>query len=673
MAKRITKPKERAVEPAWYTVGWSYAEKQRGGAVGGSLEVRTRSKAEAQAIVEGKLRAKGITWKDITIVKGRNPGLTRTGGVDRYAAELQSMVGRLHLNAAGPNTPSPIWVHGDPTHDPDATARTMWAKFMDESSHGLSVSDFPRFVICDVNGYPTLPLPSEAVKDETRWDGITAVVREQLDYWKATLQERIERLGKIKRRSAEDTDQLKRDKATLKELEAFDGWKYQRYVEQLLPGRKPHALDLDNRRLYRLSNGQLIPVSDLGTYVLRVDFWRRLLVLWDGPMDKRADNVRAFLDHHHRNGGKPEQFRDLVKDTLPRLRKLTGRELLVEKVEGWLQVAVQYPAEQMPTEAELSQLDGMRWVLVKCVRKPTAPWWNNHHTVRPGEIGMEEVKAVIASPECYQFVPATSEEARGKVERMVNKNPGLRLTPIDGTIPHGMDTRNPYRTFNDGRLFAEVNGSSGVWNFLNRLRHEAAQLATRATNVDALLDHHLGGSNPDAFVEFIRGEVLTWKSGRGPHPNSLKGWLAANGMLSDNAVTEDPWLVDRCERWLERVGKAGQKANATPTPQPVLTVPVLARLCWCMERAGHSDHGIVNATAASRLAKHYGQLHDRAGEKLKQERDRFDGADGKPYLKGGPRSRETYGRRTWAAVKAELDRLGQVDAAAHAEAILSDL
>lgn len=337
MAKRITKPKEKAVEPSWYTVAWSYAEKQRGGAVGGSLEVRTRNKAEAQAIVEGKLRAKGITWKEITIVKGRDPGLTWKGGTERYYAELQAMlgIGRLALHAWSDVEPRPMWASPDIMPDPDATARTGWAKFMDESSHGLSVSDFPRFVICDVNGYPTLPLPSEAVKDETRWDGITAVVREQLDYWKATLQERIERLGKIKRRSAEDTDQLKRDKATLKELEAFDGWNYQRYVEQLLPGRTPHALDLDNRRLYRLSNGQLIPVSDLGTYVLRVDFWRRLLALWDGPMDKRADNVRTFLDHHHRNGWKPDVFLELVRDTATRCHKLSGREALAETLTEW--------------------------------------------------------------------------------------------------------------------------------------------------------------------------------------------------------------------------------------------------------------------------------------------------------------------------------------------------
>jgi hypothetical protein len=53
--------------------------------------------------------------------------------------------------------------------------------------------------------------------------------------------------------------------------------------------------------------------------------------------------------------------------------------------------------------------------------------------------------------------------------------------------------------------------------FLNRLRHEASQLTTRATNVDALLDHHLSGPNPVAFVEFIRGEVLDMeKRSRGP-------------------------------------------------------------------------------------------------------------------------------------------------------------
>ena len=105
MAKRITKPKEKAVESSLYTVQWSYAEKHRSGAVGGGGLFPARSKAEAQAIVEGKLRAKGITWKEITIVKGRDPGLTQAGAVDRYAAEIQRMIGRLHVNAAAPDTP----------------------------------------------------------------------------------------------------------------------------------------------------------------------------------------------------------------------------------------------------------------------------------------------------------------------------------------------------------------------------------------------------------------------------------------------------------------------------------------------------------------------------------------------------------------------------------------
>lgn len=530
MAKRITKPKEKAVEPSWYTVGWSYAEKQRGGAVGGSLEVRTRSKAEAQAIVEGKLRAKGITWKDITIVKGRNPGLTRTGGVDRYAAELQSMVGRLHLNAAGPNTPSPIWVHGDPTHDPDATARTMWAKFMDESSHGLSVSDFPRFVICDVNGYPTLPLPSEAVKDETRWDGITAVVREQLDYWKATLQERIERLGKIKRRSAEDTDQLKRDKATLKELEAFDGWKYQRYVEQLLPGRKPHALDLDNRRLYRLSNGQLIPVSDLGTYVLRVDFWRRLLALWDGPMDKRADNVRTFLDHHHRKGGKPEQFRDLVKDTLPRLRKLTGRELLVDKVEGWLQRASAPSSSAKRTELQPMPFEREAAAQYAQLLRDELPGFSicpyprhlsigTRETYPSVEPGIEATDAGVRSVENWNGIDRAVKQAverklpDGELKDSLTGWTYASIVP-DG-IPNPFDIPNPRVYLLDGALIPSdrfiIRGrlskaaNDAFVAFQRQLKRAwTSPMNLRKAKVVEYLDHHFtNGGNPNAFVDFV--------------------------------------------------------------------------------------------------------------------------------------------------------------------------
>ena len=69
------------------------------------MEVYATGEAEARATVEAMLRTKGQTWENITIVKGRDPRLTWTGGVDRYAAELQSMIGRLHVNAAAPHTP----------------------------------------------------------------------------------------------------------------------------------------------------------------------------------------------------------------------------------------------------------------------------------------------------------------------------------------------------------------------------------------------------------------------------------------------------------------------------------------------------------------------------------------------------------------------------------------
>ena len=145
-------------------------------------------------------------------------------------------------------------------------------------------------------------------------------------------------------------------------------------------------------------------------------------------------------------------------------------------------------------------------------------------------------------------------------------------------------------------------------------------------------------------------------------------------MKGESNGTEALEGFNRCKEYLlQRLDERTTDKVMTATPQTVLTIPMIARLCWCMEKAGQADHLIVSATAANRLAKRYGQLNERAGEKLKQERDRFDGADGQPFLKGGQRSREAYGRKVWAAVKAELDRLGQVEAAEQAEAILSDI
>lgn len=584
MAKRITKPKERAVEPAWHTVGWSYPEPLRGGATGGMMEVRAKDEAEAQATVEAKLRAKGHTWKDITIVKGRDPGLTRKGGTERHYAELQAMlgIGRLALHAWSDVEPRPMWASPDIMPDPDATARTGWAKFMDESSYGLSVSAFPRFIIPDVEGHPTLPLPAVDVRNPKRWEAITSAVRDQLDYWKGTIQQRIERLSKAKRRGAEDAAQLKRDKATLKQLQAFDGWTYQAFVEAMLPGRKPDPRDLDNLRLYRLSNGQLVPITNLGRDQLRVDFWRRLLSLWDGPVDKRAELVRGFLDHHHLTGGKAEVFRDLVKDTAARLRGLVSKGaslrdaerwgLLADKLEGWLSDAAERLTATLSRPAPyvfVTGAGGQLWS--KVTHLPILE--QRQGPMEPVTASMEQLSTYVNT---YYL---------GALGGM----PPLAVTPFgtawDGGRP--MDLPNPFRITDNWRgtgkpalLFdttvwirgdvapAEV-GPALMWQF----REEVLQRwngslgmdpAIRRNMVRHYLDHHAtNGGRESAFVEVVEALFL---SDAPPAPRDVAERIAKGELKS----TVPDGLKAEVRAWMEErrkaVAKAKQRHMAAPKP-----------------------------------------------------------------------------------------------------------
>lgn len=574
MAKRITKPKEKAVEPSWYTVGWSYPEPLRGGATGGMMEVRAKDEAEAQAFVEGKLRAKGHTWKDITIVKGRDPGLTRKGGTERYYAELQVMlgIGRLALHAWSDVEPRPMWASPDIMPDPDATARTGWAKFMDESSYGLSVSAFPRFIIPDVDGYPTLPLPVVDVRNPKRWEAITSAVRDQLDYWKGTLQERIERLNKAERRGAEDAAQLKRDKATLKQLQAFDGWTYQAFVEAMLPGRQPDPRDLDNLRLYRLSNGQLIPITNLGRDQLRVDFWRRLLSLWDGPVDKRAELVRGFLDHHHLTGGKAEVFRDLVKDTAARLRGLVSKGaslrdaerwgLLADKLEGWLSDAAERLTDALRKTTPYVFVRG---------REPGSEHWVMEGQLRLMERWEGPLEPVVASIE--QFSNYVNRYA-------MRPMPPLAVTPFgtawDGGKP--MDLPNPFRITDNWRgtgkpaLLCDAPGEVGpalMWQFREEvLRRWSGSLGSdpdfRRRWVRSYLDHHAtNGGRESAFVEVVEALFL---SDAPPAPRDVAERIAKGELKS----TVPDGLKAEVRAWMEErrkaVAKAKQRHMAAPKP-----------------------------------------------------------------------------------------------------------
>jgi hypothetical protein len=177
-----------------------------------------QGEAEAQALAEAKLRTQRAKHgKACTFVKGRDPRLTcERVGLIAMPLNCKAWSGRLHVNVAAPHTPSPYLdftaiQRTIPTAPRERYGRSSWS----ESSHGLSVSEYPRFLRCDVDGYSTLPLPCEAVKDEKRWDGISPAVvcRTTGPTGRPSFRNASNVLGKIKRRSAEDADQLRQDKA----------------------------------------------------------------------------------------------------------------------------------------------------------------------------------------------------------------------------------------------------------------------------------------------------------------------------------------------------------------------------------------------------------------------------------------------------------------------------
>jgi hypothetical protein len=560
MAKRITKPKEKAVEPTWYTAtltpqGIVNAQgvlvDAKGRQIGRPIKVVWATSKED---VEAKLREKGHTWKEITIVKGRDPGLTRKGGTERYYAELQTMlgIGRLALHAWSDVEPRPMWASPDIMPDPDATARTGWAKFMDESSYGLSVSAFPRFIIPDVDGYFTLPLPVTDVRNPKRWDALTSAVRDQLDWWKGTLQERIERLGKAKRRSAEDAAQLKRDKATLKELQAFDGWTYQGFVEAMLPGRKPDPRDLDNLRLYRLSNGKLIPITNLGR--------------------KRAELVRGFLDHHHLTGGKAEVFRDLVKDSATRLRGMVSKGaslrdakrwgLLADKLEGWLSDAAERLTATLSRPAPyvfVTGAGGEQWS--KEAHLPIME--QRQGPMEPVTASMEQLSAYVN---------------RGYLGPL-GGTPPLALTPFgtawDGGKP--MDLPNPFRIADNWKgtgkpaLLCEVPpsevGPALMWQFREEVLQRwngslGADPSLRRQLVRNYLDHHAtNGGRESAFVEVVEALFL---SDAPPAPRDVAERIAKGELKS--AVPDG--LKAEVSAWMEERRKAVAKAKQPQKDAP---------------------------------------------------------------------------------------------------------
>ena len=624
------------------------------------MEVHARDEAEAQATVEAKLQAQGHTWESITIVKGRDPGPWKHAR-DRYAVELQTMLGRLHINAASPSEPQPMWVYNDPTYNEDTTARTMWAKFMDESSHGLSVSDFPRFIIPDVDGSRAFPLPPADVQNMGHWDRITSAVHEHLDFWKSRLLERIERLDKINGRSAEEAEQLKRGRANLKALKRFDKWSYQDYAGQLLPDMKPHPLDLDNPRLYWLSNGKLIPIGNLGPDQLRVDFWRRSLTLWDGPVDKRADNLRTFLDHHHRNGGKPEVFRDLVKDTLARIRKLTGRELLVEKMEGWLSTA----EANRKAEIERAITKPTPFALVRGPKEYGEAWIREGHLpIYEGQHGPFEP---VTMDTFQQWETYVATYFRGSLK------PPLSITPFgtpwDGGKP--MDLFNPFRLAENWKgtgktaLLCNVEpsdvGNVLMWEFREDVlqRWNGGLMANpefRKGLVRFYLDHHaVNCDNETVYLSVVEQQFLEQV------PRAPRG-LAERIAKGEVRPTVPDALKAEVSAWLAERRKALTTATKAEDPSKWPDLKSLA-LFYAFRCEADETSADITKENASEIAKGAGFTKQSSGKELKTHFGKY--AWGTPENKRRERTKE--GKRPGDVLKRFDTVIAKL--APHAEAL----
>lgn len=93
-----------------------------------------------------------------------------------------------------------------------------------------------------------------------------------------------------------------------------NAWRY----ADIAPKTPPHPFDLTNLRKYDL-HGRQVPGHYGRSYAATamMNFRRRLLeVFLEAPLNRKHEELTAFLEHHHSNGGNPTAFRDHVEGLL---------------------------------------------------------------------------------------------------------------------------------------------------------------------------------------------------------------------------------------------------------------------------------------------------------------------------------------------------------------------
>lgn len=331
MAKHTPKDER----PKWYT-----ASIEPVGMLGNpsrhDMEVRARSKEEVEAF----LKSKGYNWKRITITEGQciyRLSWNDDRRAERYHAELEAMLGKRFPPRYNSG---PIYIGSNaPAEVQDRSARELWAKYVEEWSHGLSVSDVPHYL--KVPGCGDIYLPALWVADPALWDECTGIVQRTVKQWKA---HRVHMAAHHKGdRSPEARELQAQCLADVATLEALEGWTFPAFMERLSLGRNPSPFDVPHPGIWDINTRLMVPTATGRDYV-KVEWWRQLLTIWDGPANAKAETVEHLLDHHHRYGGRAEVFRALVKSTLKRLHAIKETapkgaehwETLADVLEQWL-------------------------------------------------------------------------------------------------------------------------------------------------------------------------------------------------------------------------------------------------------------------------------------------------------------------------------------------------
>lgn len=342
MAKRT--PKDEG--PKWYTATMEPEAMAPGRHSARTIEVEAANEKE----VEEALARKGWKWKRITITEGqcvaRLPW-NKDEEAERYHATLEAMLGRTILPRHN-SGPFPVGYRAT-AEVKDSDTRKRWAEYLEQWSYGLSVSTLPHHLSVEDGG--TIYLPARWAQDAQRWEQCTGIVHATLKRWRAS---RAHMAEHHKGGRTPEARELRRaNLAAVKSFDALEGWTFPAFVERLNLGRNPSPFDVPHPGLLDMATAYMVPVMHPDRDHLKLEWWRQLLAAWDGPANTKAGTVEQLLDHHHRQGGRAEVFRALVKSTLKRLHAIrdTGRkgaehwETLADVLEQWLAKA---PAPAMP-------------------------------------------------------------------------------------------------------------------------------------------------------------------------------------------------------------------------------------------------------------------------------------------------------------------------------------